>query len=124
MGPSVGHRFCRLGRTGSLENLLNTAELSQCVDFVSLERTNQLGLLGLYKKPLSQNLCICPMKKDASLESSMSLLTGGNRTFKKSEEEKSLTVLMVFEEDIFFDAPSTALEVADSGEVDPGRCFC
>lgn len=31
---------------------------------------------------------------------------------------------MVFEEDIFFDAPSTALEVADSGEVDPGRCFC
>lgn len=48
MGPSVGHRFRRLGRTGSLENLLNPAELSQGVDFVGLEGTNQLSLLSLY----------------------------------------------------------------------------
>lgn len=47
VGPSTGHRFCRLGWTGSLENLLNPAELSQCVDFVSLERTNQLSRLSL-----------------------------------------------------------------------------
>ena len=60
MGPSVGHRFRRLGRTGSLENLLNPAELSQGVDFVGLEGTNQLSLLSLYirgkKKPISQKL--------------------------------------------------------------------
>lgn len=60
VGPSTGHRFRRLGWTGSLEDLLNPAELSQCVDFVSLERANQLSRLSLGKKPVSQNFCFLP----------------------------------------------------------------